>query len=171
MQLLDAGDVVNGVVDVWVHKREERRIPLRVDAVNRLLGTQLDKAQMVNILLPLGFGMDGDDIIIPSSRWDMERDCDVAEEVARFVGYNKMPSTAIRGVASARPTERQTFHETLMNALVGYGMYEIETFSFTAERPSTPSICRKTTHCATRWSSRTLWARTPASCAPRRCPA
>lgn len=130
MQLLDAGDVVNGVVDVWVHKREERRIPLRVDAVNRLLGTQLDKAQMVNILLPLGFGMDGDDIVIPSSRWDMERDCDVAEEVARFVGYNKMPSTAIRGVASARPTERQTFHETLMNALVGYGMYEIETFSF-----------------------------------------
>lgn len=130
VQLLDAGDVVNGVVDVWVHKREERRIPLRVDAVNRLLGTQLDKAQMVNILLPLGFGMDGDDIIIPSSRWDMERDCDVAEEVARFVGYNKMPSTAIRGVASARPTERQTFHETLMNALVGYGMYEIETFSF-----------------------------------------
>lgn len=98
--------------------------------MNRLLGTQLDKAQMVNILLPLGFGMDGDDIIIPSSRWDMERDCDVAEEVARFVGYNKMPSTAIRGVASARPTERQTFHETLMNALVGYGMYEIETFSF-----------------------------------------
>lgn len=130
VQLLDAGDVVNGVVDVWVHKREERRIPLRVDAVNRLLGTQLDKAQMVNILLPLGFGMDGDDIVIPSSRWDMERDCDVAEEVARFVGYNKMPSTAIRGVASARPTERQTFHETLMNALVGYGMYEIETFSF-----------------------------------------
>ena len=108
VQLLDAGDVVNGVVDVWVHKREERRIPLRVDAVNRLLGTQLDKAQMVNILLPLGFGMDGDDIVIPSSRWDMERDCDVAEEVARFVGYNKMPSTAIRGVASARPTERQT---------------------------------------------------------------
>lgn len=103
VQLLDAGDVVNGVVDVWVHKREERRIPLRVDAVNRLLGTQLDKAQMVNILLPLGFGMDGDDIIIPSSRWDMERDCDVAEEVARFVGYNKMPSTAIRGVASAAP--------------------------------------------------------------------
>ena len=130
VQLLDAGDVVNGVVDVWVHKREERRIPLRVDAVNRLLGTQLDKAQMVNILLPLGFGMDGDDIVISSSRWDMERDCDVAEEVARFVGYNKMPSTAIRGVASARPTERQTFHETLMNALVGYGMYEIETFSF-----------------------------------------
>lgn len=131
VQILDAGDVVNGaIVDVWTQKREERRIPLRVDAVNRLLGTELTRQQMVDILLPLDFAMDGDDIIVPSSRWDMERDCDVAEEVARFIGYNKMPSTAIRGTASARPTERQTFREMLLDLLVGCGMYEIETFSF-----------------------------------------
>lgn len=130
VQLLDAGDVVNGVADVWTQKREERRIPLRVDAVNRLLGTDLTRGQMVDILLPLGFVMDGDDIIVPSSRWDMERDCDVAEEVARFIGYNKMPSTAIRGTASARPTQRQTFREAMLELLVGCGMYEIETFSF-----------------------------------------
>lgn len=130
VQLLDAGDVVNGVADVWTQKREERRIPLRVDAVNRLLGTDLTREQMVDILLPLDFAVDGDDIIVPSSRWDMERDCDVAEEVARFIGYNKMPSTAIRGTASARPTQRQTFREALLDLLVGCGMYEIETFSF-----------------------------------------
>lgn len=130
VQLLDAGDVVNGVADVWTQKREARRIPLRPDAVNRLLGTDLTREQMVGILLPLGFAMDGDDILVPSSRWDMERDCDVAEEVARFIGYNKMPSTAIRGAASARPTERQTFREAMLDLLVGCGMYEIETFSF-----------------------------------------
>ncbi len=130
VQLLDAGDVVNGVVDVCEAARPERRIPLRVDAVNRLLGADLSRRQMVDILLPLGFAMDGDDIVVPSSRWDMERDCDVAEEVARYIGYNKMPSTAIRGVASARPTERQTFRKALLNSLVGCGMYEIETFSF-----------------------------------------
>lgn len=130
VQLLDAGDVVNGVADVWTQKREARRIPLRPDAVNRLLGTQLSREQMVDILLPLGFAMDGDDVLVPSSRWDMERDCDIAEEVARFVGYNKMPSTAIRGVANARPTARQTFREELLNLLVGCGLYEIETFSF-----------------------------------------
>lgn len=130
VQLLDAGDVVNGVVDVCTALRPERRIPLRPEAVNRLLGTDLSREKMIEILLPLGFTMDGDDVIVPSDRWDMERDCDIAEEVARYVGYNKMPSTAVRGVASARPTERQTFRDSILNMLVGCGMYEIETFSF-----------------------------------------
>lgn len=130
VQLLDAGDVVNGVVDVWPHRREERRVPLRPQAINRLLGTQLSREEMVAILLPLGFEMDGDDVIVPSSRWDVERDCDLAEEVARFVGYNKMPSTIMQGVASARPTPRQTFRENVLNWLVGYGLYETESFSF-----------------------------------------
>lgn len=130
VQLLDAGDVVNGVVDVWTQKREERRVLLRPEMVNKLLGTNLDKQQMIDILLPLGFVMDGDDVIVPSDRWDVERDCDIAEEVARYVGYNKMPSTIMTGVASARPTERQTFREKMLNTLVGYGLYEVETFSF-----------------------------------------
>ena len=130
VQLLDAGDVVNGVVDVWTQKREERRVLLRPEMVNKLLGTNLDKQQMIDILLPLGFVMDGDDVIVPSDRWDVERDCDIAEEVARYVGYNKMPSTIMTGVASARPTERQTFREKTLNTLVGYGLYEVETFSF-----------------------------------------
>ena len=130
VQLLDAGDVVNGVVDVWPHRREERRVPLRPQAINRLLGTQLSREEMVAILLPLGFEMDGDDVIVPSSRWDVERDCDLAEEVARFVGYNKMPSTIMQGVASARPTPRQTFRENVLNWLVGYCLYETESFSF-----------------------------------------
>ena len=55
VQLLDAGDVVDGVVDVWPHRREERRVPLRPQAVNRLLGTQLSREEMEGILLPLGF--------------------------------------------------------------------------------------------------------------------
>lgn len=130
VQLLDAGDVVNGVMDVWTKKREERKVLLRPDMVNKLLGTQLEKQQMIDILLPLGFTMDGDYVVVPSERWDVERDCDIAEEVARYVGYNKMPSTIMTGVASARPTERQTFREKMLNTLVGYGLYEVETFSF-----------------------------------------
>lgn len=130
VQLLDAGDVVNGVVDVWVQKREERRVPLRPDAVNRLLGTALSREEMIAILLPLGFGMDGDDVIVPSERWDVERDCDIAEEVARYVGYNKMPSTIMKGIASARPSQQQTFRKQLLDALVGYGLYQTESFSF-----------------------------------------
>ncbi|MDO5601773.1 MAG: phenylalanine--tRNA ligase subunit beta [Oscillospiraceae bacterium] len=130
VQLLDAGDVVNGVVDVWTHKRDKRRVPLRPEAINRLLGTALSKEEMVSILLPPGFEMESDEIVVPSDRFDVERDCDLAEEVARYVGYNKMPSTIMRGVATARPTPRQTFDSRMTEALVGFGLYEIETFSF-----------------------------------------
>ena len=171
VQLLDAGDVVNGVVDVCTRLRDERRVPLRTDAVNRLLGTQLTRGEMVAILEPLGFVMDGDDVIVPSERWDVERDCDIAEEVARYIGYNKMPSTIMRGVAAARPTERQTFREKMMNALAGYGLYRSSRSASTAARRSTPCTCPRATRCARRWSSRTRWARTRPSCAPRRCPA
>lgn len=130
VQLLDAGDVVNGVVDVWTQKREKRAITLRPAVINRLLGTEISREDMVNILLPLGFAMDGDEVIVPSSRWDMARDCDIAEEVARFVGYNNMPSTMLRGAVSAQLTARQHFERGMISALIGYGFYEVETFSF-----------------------------------------
>ena len=130
VQLLDAGDVVNGIVDIYPTPRVSRRIPLRVDAVNKLLGTKLSRDEMVNILLPLGFEMDGDVVVCPTDRWDMERDCDIAEEVARYVGYNKMPSTMMRGTAQARPTARQSFDRLMLDTLAGYGLWECETFSF-----------------------------------------
>lgn len=130
VQLLDAGDVVNGVVDVYPVPREKNRILLRPAMVNKLLGTELSREEMVNILLPLGFEMDGDYVVCPTDRADMERDCDIAEEVARYVGYNKMPSTVMRGVAQARPTPRQNFDEKMSATLAGYGLWECETFSF-----------------------------------------
>ncbi len=130
VQLLDAGDVVNGIVDIYPVHREKNRIPLRPETVNKLLGTQLSRDEMVNILLPLGFEMDGDTVVCPTDRADMERDCDIAEEIARYVGYNKMPSTVMRGVAEARPTLRQNFDEKMTRTLAGYGLWECETFSF-----------------------------------------
>ncbi len=127
---LDAGDVINGIVDDYPCPRLPRRVALRPAMINKLLGTSLSKDEIVAYLLPLGFAMDGDDVIVPPERYDVERDCDIAEEVARYIGYNKMPSTAVRGVASARPTQRQTFGTKIIDALLGYGLYEIETFSF-----------------------------------------
>ena len=130
VQQLDAGDVVNGVIDIWPHKRETRKIPLQPDSINKLLGITLSKQEMTDILLPLGFTVENDMVIVPSNRWDMERSCDIAEEIARFVGYNKIPSTVMRGVAQARPTPYQIFTDKVMNTLVGYGFYQCETFSF-----------------------------------------
>ncbi len=130
VQLLDAGDVVNGIIDVYPAPREKRRIPLRPEAVNRLLGTALGREEMVDILLPLGFAVEADEVVCPTWRWDMERSCDIAEEVARYVGYNRLPSTLMRGTAEARPTPRQCFDKKMLDALAGYGLWECETFSF-----------------------------------------
>ena len=132
---LDAGDIVNGVIDIYPAPRKERSIPLRPEVINKLLGTSVTEDEMIKILLPLGFivnkNADGtNSVVVPSERFDVERDCDIAEEVCRFIGYNKIPSTIMRGVATARPTPRQIFHKKIINALIGYGFYECETFSF-----------------------------------------
>ena len=130
VQLLDAGDVVNGVVDIYPAPRTENHVPLRPEVINRLLGTSLSRQEMVDILLPLGFRLEGDVVVCPTLRNDVKRDCDLAEEVARYVGYNKMPSTLMKGVAEARPTPRQSFDEKLTRTLAGYGLWECENFSF-----------------------------------------
>jgi len=134
---LDAGDVVGGIIDIYPQPRTERRIPLRAHAVNRLLGTDLSAEAMADILRPLGFGIEpagslGGEyiVVVPPDRYDVERDCDLAEEVCRYVGYNKVPSTIMRGIATARPSELQVFRKKLITALVGYGLYECETYSF-----------------------------------------
>ena len=130
VQLLDAGDVVDGVVDIYPAPRTENRVPLRPEVINRLLGTSLSRQEMVDILLPLGFRLEGDVVVCPTLRNDVKRDCDLAEEVARYVGDHKMPSTLMKGVAEARPTPRQSFDEKLTRTLAGYGLWECENFSF-----------------------------------------
>lgn len=127
---LDAGDVVGGILDDYPAPREERTIPLRPDKVNKLLGIEISKQRMIDILLPLGFKVESDEVTIPTARDDVSRDCDIAEEVARFEGYNKLPATILRGAARAMPTPRQRFEERCVDILVGCGLWQCETFSF-----------------------------------------
>ena len=146
------------MIDVYPHPRTERQLPLRADVINRLLGTDVPESEMVKILKPLGFGILGDTdghrtVVVPTDRYDVERDCDLAEEVCRYVGYNKVPSTIMKGVATARPTERQNFHDKLIEALLGYGLYECETFSFYSRKAWDNIICPPMTRCAAPWSS------------------
>lgn len=130
VSLLDAGDVVGGTIDVYPSPRTPREIPFHPEQINRLLGINISEQDMIEILLPLGFGVENGTISVPPSRYDVARDCDIAEEIARFVGYNKIPSTVMVGTATARPTEKQAFVRNIANALTGYGCWEIETFSF-----------------------------------------
>ena len=99
---LDAGDVVNGTVDVYPVKREPVRIPFEPDRINALLGTDISKEQMLEYYKPIELEYDEktNEIVVPTFRQDLFRTADLAEEVARFFGYDNIPTTLPRGEAT-----------------------------------------------------------------------
>ena len=131
VELLGCGEVVDGVMDVIAKDKAETVIPLEPEKVNRLLGTELDAQVMRDILLSLGFTLDGNDIHVPSWREDVERSCDIAEEVARFYGYNNIPDTLMRGETTRGGyNDAQLFERSLGTSCRALGYDEIITYSF-----------------------------------------
>ena len=102
IEKLDAGDVVDGTVDVYPVKKEEVRIPFEPDRINALLGTDISKEQMLEYFKPIELAYDEktNEIIAPTFRQDLFRTADLAEEVARFFGYDNIPTTLPRGEAT-----------------------------------------------------------------------
>ena len=99
---LGAGEVVGGIVDVYGKKKEAVRVPFDVDAINNLLGTTIPKKEMLGYLNRVGLVYDEatDEIIAPTFRHDIFCMADLAEEVARFYGYDNIPTTLPRGEAT-----------------------------------------------------------------------
>ncbi|MDO5349891.1 MAG: phenylalanine--tRNA ligase subunit beta [Lachnospiraceae bacterium] len=99
---LGAGEVVGGIIDIYPVKKEEKRIPFSAKKVNKLLGTDIDEATMKGYfkMLDLGFDEETQEVIAPTWRQDLERPADIAEEVARFFGYDKIPTTLPSGEAT-----------------------------------------------------------------------
>lgn len=130
VEALDAGDVISGVLDDYPTPKERRTLEMSPGAINELLGIEVPEAEIKELLLPLGFAIDGRTVHIPTFRDDVSQNCDLAEEVARYVGYNNIPSSVLRGEAKAKPTERHVFEERACQWLAGYGFWECATFSF-----------------------------------------
>ncbi|BDF32971.1 phenylalanine--tRNA ligase beta subunit [Lachnospiraceae bacterium] len=99
---LGAGEVVGGIVDVYGKKKEAVRVPFDADAINNLLGTAIPKKEMLGYLNRVGLTYDeaSDEIIAPTFRHDIFCMADLAEEVARFYGYDNIPTTLPRGEAT-----------------------------------------------------------------------
>ena len=99
---LGAGEVVGGAVDIYPVKKEGRRIPFEPEKYNRLLGTQIAKEEMLSYFarLELSYDEEANEIVIPSWRQDLECDADLAEEAARFFGYDNIPTTLPNGEAT-----------------------------------------------------------------------
>lgn len=130
VELLDAGDVLDDIIIDDHSNRERRRIHLDTDWINRFLNLQLSKEEMKQILGKLDCAFDGDDILIPTFRPDLQHKADIAEEIARFYGYNKIPATALAGGAQGKYTPRQKFERTINETMLALGATEIMTYSF-----------------------------------------
>ncbi|MCQ2420101.1 MAG: phenylalanine--tRNA ligase subunit beta [Clostridia bacterium] len=131
VELLGCGEVVDGVMDVIAKDKYPTVVKLEPEKINKLLGTELDAPIMRDILLSLGFELQGDDIIVPSWRGDVEHYSDIAEEVARFYGYNKIPNTLMRGETTRGGfSEAQLFDRSVGAAARALGYDEIITYSF-----------------------------------------
>lgn len=99
---LGAGEVVGGVVDVYPNVKGDKRIPFEPEKYNKLLGTDIAKETMLAYFskIDLGYDLASNEVIVPSWRQDLECDADLAEEVARFFGYDKIPTTLPSGEAT-----------------------------------------------------------------------
>ena len=131
VELLGCGEVVDGVMDVVAKEKAPTVVKLEPDKINALLGTELEEDLMREILVSLGFILNGDDIYVPSWRGDVEHYSDIAEEVARFYGYNKIPCTLMRGETTRGGfSEQQRFDRAIGGAVRALGYDEIITYSF-----------------------------------------
>jgi phenylalanyl-tRNA synthetase beta chain len=130
VELIDAGDVVDGIIDCYPVKNERKKIKFEPEWTNKFLGTDLDPEYMLDILKKLDVEVEGDYLYPPTYRADLEHKADIAEEIARFYGYNKIDTTPLFGLAEGYLTEEQKFENDIKSILTSIGYYEIITYSF-----------------------------------------
>lgn len=130
VELLDAGDVLDDILIDDHSSHQQKRIPLETEWTNRFLNIQLSTEDMKAILKKIDCQFDGDTILVPTFRPDLEHKADIAEEIARFYGYNNIPSTPLYGDAQGKYTPRQKFENKISNTMLALGLSEIMTYSF-----------------------------------------
>ena len=96
VEMLSAGDILDGIIDVINYVPQPRTLPLETEKINHLLGTDISKADMIEYLRRLEIPVEDDTILVPSFRPDLNLTADIAEEIGRSYGYNEIPTTAFR---------------------------------------------------------------------------
>ena len=131
VELLGAGEVVDGVIDILNFVPQPTVLKLEPEKINALLGTDIAADEMVSILKKLDFQVEGDQVTVPSWRGDVCRMADLAEEVARFHGYNNIPTTLMRGETTLGGySDEQKLENRLGEVCRACGYDEIITYSF-----------------------------------------
>ena len=131
VELLGAGEVVNEIIDVYPKKTAPAVLKLEPEKINAFLGVDLSADYMKDVLRKLEFTIDGDNVIAPSFRSDIGCMNDIAEEIIRIYGYNKIESSAIKAeLTQGKRTPKQLFAASIADSLCMFGLNEIHTFSF-----------------------------------------
>ena len=134
---LGAGEVIGGIIDIYPVKKEEKRIPFDAARINKLLGTDIPEADMLEYfrMIELGYDADTKEVIAPTWRQDLERMADVAEEVARFYGYDRIPTTLPSGEATTGKLSYKLRIEGLAREIAEFcGFSQGMTYSFESPR-------------------------------------
>ena len=127
VELLECGDVLDGTIDIINYVPAEKTLPLEVDKINKLLGTNISKEEMVKYLNLLEIPVEGDTILVPSFRPDLNLMADIAEEVGRSYGYNEIPTTAFKTSTQGGYTPEMKLEAKAGTLCRGLGYSEIIT--------------------------------------------
>ena len=130
VELLECGDVLDGTIDIINYVPQPKDLPLEVDKINRLLGTEISKEDMVKYLNRLEIEVEGDTIHVPSFRPDLNLMADIAEEVGRSFGYNEIPTTAFKNATQGGYTPEMKLEAKAGTLCRSLGYSEIITYSF-----------------------------------------
>ena len=135
VEMLNAGKAVDGKIDVYPTKQKVNKIKLDVERINNLLGTKISKQDMIDILEKLDIKVENALVIPPYFRQDIEQLADVAEEVLRFYGYDKLETTLIKADTTLGVRNKeQKIEQKIEDVLVNNGLSEIYTYGFVSEK-------------------------------------
>jgi len=135
---LGAGTVCKGVIDCYAKKPEDKILKLNPEKINAFLGTSIDKQFMIKLLKDLEFVVDESNMTVkvPTFRPDVEREADIAEEIARFYDYNNITPTLLSGkeATQGKKTFKQKVEDIIKDTMISCGLSEIYTYSFTSPK-------------------------------------
>ena len=132
VELLECGDVLDGIIDIINYVPQERTLPLEPEKINHLLGTNISREDMVMYLNRLEIPVENDIIAVPSFRPDLVQMVDIAEEVGRSFGYNEIPVTQFRTATHGGYSQEMKLEAKAGALCRGLGYSEIITYSFTS---------------------------------------
>lgn len=138
IEMVGAGKVCKGRVDVYPNPETAKTINIRVDRINKVLGTDLTREEMADILEGLEIQVSGEGNIMtvtpPTVRQDLLEEEDYIEEVARIYGYDNLPVTLPRGNNESGKSRERALRDMAREALCSMGLNEIQTYSFVSPK-------------------------------------